>query len=128
MLVRRGCAAGATVIGPFSEAAQSRGLQGNIVICAVGALQGLVTGAWRLYPNLMRTLFHFPLDPNCRIIRLMLGEKRLDFRSAAPTMATPDAPVMEIPTFEDENGAQMPYLPRHTAVVSRASSHSLPPP
>ena len=40
----------------------------------------------------------------------MLGEKRLDFRSAAPTMATPDAPVMEIPTFEDENGAQMPYM------------------
>ena len=45
------------------------------------ALQGLVSGARRLYPNLMRTLFHFPLDPNCRIIRLMLGEKRLDFRS-----------------------------------------------
>ena len=60
------------------------------------ALQGLVSGARRLYPNLMRTLFHFPLDPNCRIIRLMLGEKRLDFRSAAPTMA-PTA-VMEIPT------------------------------
>ena len=80
------------------------------MICVVGVLQGLVSGARRLYPNLMRTLFHFPLDPNCRIIRLMLGEKRLDFRSAAPTMATPDAPVMEIPTFEDENGAQMPYM------------------
>ncbi len=40
----------------------------------------------------------------------MLDEKRLDFRSAPPTMATPDAPVMEIPTFEDENGAQMPYM------------------
>ena len=58
----------------------------------------------------MRTLFHFPLDPNCRIIRLMLGEKRLDFREAPPSMPVPDAPVMEIPTLEDVNGAQLPYM------------------
>jgi len=58
----------------------------------------------------MRTLYHFPLDPNCRIIRLMLGEKRLDFREAPPSMPVPDAPVMEIPTLEDVNGAQFPYM------------------
>ncbi len=27
----------------------------------------------------MRTLYHLPLDPGCRIIRIMLGEKRLEF-------------------------------------------------
>jgi len=58
----------------------------------------------------MRTLYHFPLDPNCRIIRLMLGEKRLDFREAPPSMPVPDAPVMEIPTLEDVTGAQLPYM------------------
>ena len=27
----------------------------------------------------MRTLYHLPLDPGCRAIRILLGEKRLPF-------------------------------------------------
>ncbi len=27
----------------------------------------------------MRTLYHLPLDPDCRLIRILLGEKRLEF-------------------------------------------------
>jgi glutathione S-transferase len=59
----------------------------------------------------MRTLFHLPLDPFCRIIRLVLREKKLDFNLVYErTWDERDEflslnPTSEVPVLIDQNGS-----------------------
>jgi glutathione S-transferase len=47
----------------------------------------------------MRRLFHLLMSPSCRLVRLVLGEKRVPFELAAP----PDA-LAHVPAFADLDG------------------------
>ena len=47
----------------------------------------------------MRRLFHLLMSPPCRLVRLILGEKRLAFDIAAP-----DDPLAHLPAFADLDG------------------------
>lgn len=47
----------------------------------------------------MRRLFHLLMSPPCRLVRLVLGEKRVAFDLAAP-----DDPLAHVPAFVDLDG------------------------
>ena len=62
----------------------------------------------------MRTLYHLPLNPSCRAVRILLGEKRLPFalktedvregRENVPHLA----PTSAVPVLVDEDGTSIP--------------------
>jgi len=62
----------------------------------------------------MRTLYHLPLDPSCRAVRILLGEKRLPF--ALKTEDTGEGresfpqldPAGSVPVLVDEDGTSIP--------------------
>jgi glutathione S-transferase len=47
----------------------------------------------------MRRLFHLLMSPSCRVVRLILAEKRV-----AHDLATPDDPLAHVPWFADLDG------------------------
>ncbi len=62
----------------------------------------------------MRTLYHLPLDPGCRMIRILLAEKGLDFslksekiwerREEFLTLS----PAGEVPVLIEDDGTSIP--------------------
>ena len=47
----------------------------------------------------MRRLFHLLMSPPCRLVRLILGEKRIAYE-----LARPDDPHAHLPAFADLDG------------------------
>lgn len=57
---------------------------------------------------LKRELYALAADPNSRFIRMVLGELGLSFSLRTPSSMGQNAP-QDIPTLQDENGAQITY-------------------
>lgn len=61
----------------------------------------------------MRILYHFPLSPTSRKVRIVLGEKSLPFDLQAVNLANPDArfmemnPAAEVPVLEETDGSYL---------------------
>ncbi len=61
----------------------------------------------------MRTLFHLPLDPGCRAIRILLGEKGLEFALKSEKIWERReeflrlSPAGEVPVLVDEDGTSI---------------------
>src|SRR6187200_2648506 len=53
----------------------------------------------------MRRLFHLLMSPPCRLVRLILGEKRVAY-----DLALPDDPSAHLPAFADEDGTRVTGL------------------
>lgn len=62
----------------------------------------------------MRTLYHLPLDPPCRMVRILLGEKRLAFALKAENVWERREsflqlnPAGAVPVLVDEDGTSLP--------------------
>jgi glutathione S-transferase len=61
----------------------------------------------------VRTLYHLPLDPGCRVIRILLGEKRLEFALKTEKIWERRAdflnlnPAGEVPVLIEEDGTSI---------------------
>jgi glutathione S-transferase len=53
----------------------------------------------------MRRLSHLLMSPSSRLVRLMLGEKRIPV-----DLAVPESPLAHLPVFTDEDGTQLTGL------------------
>lgn len=62
----------------------------------------------------MRTLYHQPLDPYCRKVRIVLAEKNLEFETVVEPVSERREdflalnPAGEVPVLVDDNGAVVP--------------------
>ena len=78
----------------------------------------------------MRTLYHLPLDPGCRMIRILLAEKGLDFslKSEKIWERREDflslSPACEVPVLIEDDGTSIPG----TSVIAEYLDEAYPEP